>query len=91
MSEVEDGMGFSGLAPTAEERRQDAYEDTRRKIARTREQQLAKAVAALREIEEMAADRADVDDGIPDAWMRVLVIARDGLNCAISSPQGTKS
>lgn len=31
--EVEDGMGFAGLAPTAEERRNDAYEDARRKIA----------------------------------------------------------
>lgn len=45
--EVEDGMGFSGLAPTAEERRQDAYEDTRRKVARARENALATAVAQV--------------------------------------------
>jgi hypothetical protein len=34
---------------------------------------------ALIEVEEIAADRADVDDGVPDAWMRVLVIVREAL------------
>lgn len=50
MAEAEDGMGFSGLAPTAEERRNEAYEETRQKVARTREAQLAKAVTALKAI-----------------------------------------
>lgn len=45
---------------------------------------------ALSEIEEIAADRADVDDGVPDAWMRALVIAREALDCAISSPNRVK-
>jgi hypothetical protein len=34
---------------------------------------------ALEEIAEIADDRADVDDGIPNAWMRVLTIAKDAL------------
>lgn len=42
--EIEDGMGFSGLAPTAAERAQDAYEDTRRKVAAAREKRLAELV-----------------------------------------------
>lgn len=54
--EIEDGMGFSGLAPTPDDRRWDAYFDTRNKLARAREAQLAKAVAsrdAMRECLEL--------------------------------------
>lgn len=34
---------------------------------------------ALVEIEEIADDRADVDDGTPNDWMRALVIVRTAL------------
>lgn len=34
---------------------------------------------ALVEVEEIADDRADVDDGTPNDWMRVLVIVRTAL------------
>jgi hypothetical protein len=37
---------------------------------------------ALREIEELADDRADVDDGMPNFAMRVLSIARAALSAS---------
>lgn len=36
--------------------------------------------AAMREIEEIAGEAADVDDGIPNRAMRILVIARAHLH-----------
>lgn len=79
MSEVEDGMGFSGLAPTAEERRHDAYEDTRRKIARAREQQLAGAVAALREIELMPVSMVNDSESLRHSIRLMQQIAHHAL------------
>ncbi len=49
--EIEDGMGFSGLAPTPQERAEDVYRQTRDRIAHVREAQLKKKseqVALLR-------------------------------------------
>jgi hypothetical protein len=65
--EVEDGMGFSGLVPTAAERRQEVYEQTRRKIAQAREQQLAEAqveLARLREVVSVYRSDAERDHSL---------------------------
>lgn len=35
--------------------------------------------AILRDIEEMVDDRADVDDGIPNHDMKILVLVREAL------------
>ena len=42
---------------------------------------------ALREVEEYLDDRADVDDGIPDAAMRLLVEVKAVIAKATVSPQ----
>lgn len=44
--------------------------------------------AALREIEEWADDRADVDDGRPNDAMRLLVIVRAALSPSQHGGQG---
>lgn len=54
----EDGMGFAGLVPTAQERRDEAYWNERGKIAFAREQQLAKTGA---EVERLTATLAAKD------------------------------
>jgi len=46
--EIEDGMGFSGLAPTAEERRHGTYLKARDAIARKREDRIRTLGALLR-------------------------------------------
>lgn len=54
--------------PTPEEERAEAWEYWHQRAHRFEE--------ALREIDEIADEAADVDDGIPNRAMRILVIAR---------------
>lgn len=56
--EVEDGMGFSGLAPSPQERAAETYEQTHNKVAAAREATIKKQAA---EIGRLCADNVDLE------------------------------
>jgi len=61
--EIEDGMGFSGLAPTRAEREQDRRDQAERKRIKALEARASVLEAALREVRAvLQSDSVEYDD-----------------------------